>query len=425
MKMKARILLAALCAELLAAPAHAGIVFTPHLGEYSRLPAGEYTEGTFIFTDIRSIYNRDGKEVHTGAPFIGGGDDVFASLFLLKMLWIGNPFRDSHVPILSSHPQFCRGIGVLGWQQGSSAVVARDLTAGQSSGASGLGDFYALCGIYGDDHVWGPLHFNGLLANTVKFPVGRYDTDALLNTGTNYWTTIPQFAGHAELFGRLIFDGTVAQQINGDNDSPSFGGLTPTRPADVRNLEGNMAFKLSEHWFVDAGYSYRKTVGPNYFDKYSLNLKDQPIQAQSACDNTNNGTNNSLGVSFVDAGLCNSTSAFYISPQQRTYQDRGIMGALFTTGFYYIYRTSAVVAGRVAIPVKGRGGQIDVVYDIYNADPDPNNPGTYTRSANCIPGSTPGTCLTTATTQNTVQEAASVSASPYYELRFVYLFWAP
>lgn len=414
-------LIAAALLAVFWAPAHAGLVFTPHLGEYSRLPAGEYTEGTFVFTDIQNIYNRDGQKVHTGAPFIGDGDDVFASLFLLKMLWIGNVFRDTNIPILKTHPQFCRGIGVLGWQQGSSAVVARDLTAGQSSGASGLGDFYALCGIYGDEYTWGPLHFNGLLANTVKFPIGRYDTNSLLNTGTHYWTTIPQFAGHAELWGRLIFDGTIAQQINGNNDSPSFGGLTPTRPADVRNLEGNMAFKFNEHWFWDVGYSYRKTVGPNYYDKYSLNLKDQPIQAQDACNNTNNGTNNSLGISFVDAGLCNSTSAFFIEPQKRTYQDRGIMGALATTGFYYIYRTSLVLAGRVAVPVKGRGGQIDVVYDIYNANPD--GMGGYTRSANCI--GSPGPCLTTGATQNTVQEAASVSASVYYEARLVYLFWAP
>jgi hypothetical protein len=402
---------AALAAALLSGAAHAGIVFTPHLSEYSRLPPGEYTEGTFIFTNIQNVYNRDGEKVHVGAPFIPDGDDVFASLFLFKMLWVGNVFRDSGVPVLRTHPQFCRGIGVLGWQQGSSAVVDRDLNAGQASGASGLGDFFALCGIYGDDHLWGPLKWNGLLATTVKFPIGRYDTQSLLNTGTHYWSYVPQLAAHAELYGRLIFDGTAAYQFNGNNDSPAFGGLTPTRPADVVNYEGNFAWKFNEHWFYDVGYSWRKTVGPNYYDKYSLNLKDQPVQAQDACNNTNNG----LGLEVIDPSVCNSTSAFFIQPRPGPYADRGIQGTLLTTGFYYIYRTSSVLNLRAAIPVRGRGGQIDTTYEIYNAVPDGN--GGYTRGSN--------TGLTTTSRQNTVQEAASVSASPYLEIRLVYLFWAP
>ena len=40
---------------------------------------------------------------------------------------------------------------------------------------------------------------------TVKVPVGEYDREALLNVGTHYWSTIPQVAAHAELFGRLYF----------------------------------------------------------------------------------------------------------------------------------------------------------------------------------------------------------------------------
>jgi hypothetical protein len=409
-----------MCAAVLAAlacrAASAGIVFTPHLSEYSRLPAGQYTEGTFVFTNIQNVYNREGKKVHVGDPFIGDGDNVFASLFLFKMLWIGNVFRDTDVWILKTHPQFCRGIGVLGWQQGSSAVVTRDLTAGQASGASGLGDFFALCGIYGDEHQWGPLKWNGLLSTTVKFPIGRYDTKSLLNTGTNYWTYIPQVAAHAELYGRLIFDGTAAYQVNGNNDSPAFGGLTPTRPADVVSYEGNLAWKFSEHWFYELGYSWRKSVGPNYYDKYTLNLKDQPVQPQDACNNTNNGLGNN-GADFIqiDQDTCNAASSFFIQPRPGPYADRGIQGTLITTGFYYIYRTSSVFNFRTAIPVKGRGGQIDTVYDVYAATPDGN--GGYTRGSTAI--------TQTRSTQNTVQEAASVSASPYFEIRFVYLFWAP
>lgn len=398
-----------------AGAAQAGIVFTPHLSEYSRLAPGQYSEVTLVTTEIEEVFNRKGEKMHMGSPFIPAGDSVDATLLLYKSLWIGNVFRDTGVWYLNDHPQFCRLIGVLGHQQATGAAVLRDLTAGQHSGGTGLGDLFGLCGVYGDDHRWGPVKANGLFATTVKFPIGRYDTDALLNTGTNYWTYIPQFAFHSEIYGRLYVDGTFAYQLNGDNDTPAFGGLTPTRPADLRNYEINLAWKFNEHWFVDVGYSFRETVGPNRFDKFSLNLKDQPIQAQSACDNTNNFTVEQLGISLVSQDLCNSTSAFFIEPRPGPYYDRGIMGQLLTAGFYYVYRTSSVLNFRIAMPTRGRGGQIDAVYDIYAAEPD--GAGGYTRGES--------TGLTTPSTQNTVQEAASVSASPYYELRFVYLFWAP
>ena len=395
----------------------AGIVFTPHLGEYSRLPAGQYTEATFVYTEIKDVYNRDGQKVSTGSPFIPAGDSIDASLLLLKYLWVGDIFRDTSVPILNTHPQFCRLIATAGWQQGTGAVVERDNTAGMKSRASGQGDLFGLCGIYGDQHIWGPLDFNGLISATVKAPVGRYDTQSLLNIGTNYWSVIPQFAWHAELFGRLIMDGTFAYQFNGKNDNPSFGGLTPTRPANVRNLEGNLAWKFTEHWYTDFGYSFRESVGPNYYDKYSLNVKNQPVPPQDACNNTNNGTS-VLGITVISPAICNSANAFFIQPRPGPYADRGTQGTLLTAGVYYIYRTSAVVNLRMALPIKGRGGQIDTVYDVCTQKPCPGpKSAVFPNGANSV--------TTTNSTQNAVQEAAAVSASPYLELRLVYLFWAP
>ncbi|SFF62072.1 Putative MetA-pathway of phenol degradation [Fontimonas thermophila] len=385
--------------------AQAGIVFTPHLSEYARLAPGQYTEFTLITTEIEEIYDRNGRKVHTGAPFIPPGDSVDATLLLLKYLWIGNLFRDSEIGFLRDRPQFCRIIGTLGHQQATGNAVRRGLTAGQHSGASGLGDLFGLCGIYGLEHRYGPLKFNGLFGTTVKFPIGRYDTDSLLNTGTNYWSVIPQLAVHAELFGRIYLDGTVAWQFNGDNDEPAFGGLTPTDPADVRNLEVNLAWKFSEHWFADIGWSYRETIGPNRYDKFTLNLRDQPLPPTTAC----NSTQALLGFSIPDA-LCNSLEFFYLEPRPGPYRDRGIKGTLLTAGLYYIYRTSTVLNLRVAQPISGRGGQIDAVYDVYAMPPD-------------SPGAAPISQLVS--TQNAVQEAASVSASPYLELRLVYLFWAP
>lgn len=404
--------LAALLA-LGAGAAHAGIIFTPHLSEYSKLPPGQYTEFQFVYTDIEHVYNREGDKVHAGAPFVPPGESIQATLALMKFLWIGNVFRDTGVPYLKDRNQFCRVIGGLGWQQASQAVYERSRLFGLTSGGNGLVDLFGLCGFYTDDYRWGPLKANGLWAGTVKFPIGRWDREALLNTGTNYWSYIPQFALHAELWGRLILDATAAYHFHGDNDEPAYGGLTPTRIADWRTQEVNLAFKWSEHWYTDIGFSHRESVGRNYYDDVTVNYKD-PLPAQQACDNTNTG----LGIPIIDAALCNSTNRFYLTPVPAPYADRGIYGDALTAGVYYIYRTSSVLNLRVFYPLAGRGSQIDVDFEVCS-DTVPGRPPCTATSPNRV-----GSGLQDVTL-NGVQEAAAISASPYIELRFVYLFWAP
>jgi len=385
----------------------AGVIFTPHLSEYSQLAPGQYTEFTFIYTDIEDVYDRNGNRVHAGAPFVPPGQSIQAALALMKFLWVGNVFRDTGLPILADNPQFCRMIGGLGWQQASRDVYERSRLFGLTSGGSGLVDVFGLCGIYTDDYRWGPVKAGGLFATTVKFPVGRWDREALLNTGTHYWSYIPQLALHAGIGGRWFVDATASYQFNENNDEPAYGGLTPTRIADWRTQEINLAFKWNEHWFTDIGFSHRDSVGPNRYDDVTINFKD-PVQAQEACDNTN-----SLGVPLVDPATCASTNRFYLQPRDLPYADGGIYGDAVTFGMYYIYRTSSVVNLRVLYPVAGRGSQIDVAFDVCASEPC--GPGNNIRS-----GGEP-----LVTRLSGVQEAAAISASPYFEARFVYLFWAP
>lgn len=394
-----------------ATAAHAGIVFTPHLSEYSILPRGPFAELTLISTQIEEIYDKHGNEVELGTPFVPAGDSTDAALALFKYLWVGNVFRDTDIPYLSTHNQFCRGIIGVGYQQNTGAIAERTRLFGIRPGSNGISDFFGLCGIYGSEHHWGPVKANGLFATTVKVPVGSYDEDAALNVGTGYWTVIPQIAWHAELFGRIYIDGTFAYQINGDNDNPSFGGLTPTKIADVRNLEMNVAWKFSEHWFADIGYSYRESVGPNRYEKLTVNFKDQPLAPETACGNTNAGLT-ALGIDpLITPEICNSPALdqFFLQPRPGPYEDRGIRGRLLTMGVYYVYRTSSVLQLRVAQPVGGRGGQFTALFDACANEPcGPDN------AVSTIP-----------TPLFAVQEAAAVSASPYLELRMVHLFWAP
>jgi hypothetical protein len=391
----------------LAAPAaHAGIAFTPHLSEYSVLPRGSYADHTLVFTRIEDVYDREGNKVPLGTPAlpptpgtptIPPGEHIDAALMLFRYLWVGNIFENTGVPYLDKHDQLFRVIANLGWQQGSEGVTRQSRLFDQRSNASGLGDVYLLGGIYGGQYRLGPLKANTLYSVTVKLPVGDYDQRSLLNIGTHYWTTIPQFALHAELFDRLQFDGTFAWQFNGSNDEPAYGGLTPTEPADVRNIELNLAWKFSEKWFVDAGWSHRESVGPNRFGKVTLSFKD-PQPPLTACA--------SLG---VPPAQCSLLDNFRLDPVPGVREDRGVEGTLLTTGVYYVYRTSSVISVRAAIPIAGRGSQFPMEYDVYLGEPSGAN----------MPISQQATVL------NGVQESGAVSASPFYELRFVYLFWAP
>lgn len=400
-----RILIVGLAAALASSGANAGFLFTPRVGEYGRLARAPYDEGLLYFSEVENAFDRDGDKVSVGAPFVPPGESVRLALLTYKPLWVGNLFRDSDVWGLKDHDQFCRMILIAGWQQATGAAVRRSRLFGFHSGGSGPGDVYALCGLYGQDHILGPLKFNGLVAGGVKAPVGRYDRDALLNTGTHYWTWFPQIAGHAELYGRLMIDAIVAMQINGSNDHPAYGGLTPDEPADLWNAEGNFAWKFNEHWFANLGFSYLRSDGANRYGRVDIESQE-PIPADTLCD----------ALQLGDA-LCGSTNVLYAKSVDGEYRDRGIRLSVLTAGFSYVYRSSSVVSLRALVPVAGRGSQIDVPFDLYPAVPDLTRPGHFRPAAVPVARST--------STLNGVQEAASAPASPGIELRIVHLFWAP
>lgn len=392
----------ALLALVCCAPAQASIIFTPHLSEYGVLPRGSYADHTLIYTSIDKVYDANGNETHLGAPFVPPGESVDATLLLFRYLWIGNLFENTDIPFLKNHNQIFRVIGNVGWQTATGAVAERSRLFSLHSNGTGFGDVFFLAGLYGSEYRMGPVKWNPLFAVTYKAPIGDYDTESLLNTGTNYETTIPQIAFHAEAFGRVYFDGTVARQFNGTNSTPAYGGLTPNRPADVDNIELNFAWKFSEKWFVDFGWFHRKSRGPNKFDKVTVNFKD-PLPASSGCAN--------LG---IPPNQCTLTNGFRLKPFDRPREDRGIKTTYLSSSLYYIYRTSSVIDFRVVWPISGRGSQFAMEYDVLAQDG--------TQISQCQnPAST--TCVRT--TLNGVQEAAAVPAVPLYELRFVYLFWAP
>ena len=392
--------LVVIASTLLASSAQAAIVFTPHVSEYARLPRGSYVDTTLVHSAIDRIWDDSGNKVALGNTAIPPGESISATLVLGRYLWIGNLFENSGYRFLADRDQVLRVIGTAGRQSATGAIneLSRDFDL--STRGSGLGDVFLLAGVYGREYHLGPLHGNGLYTLTVKAPVGSFQRDSLLNTGTRYWSVIPQLSHHQDWFGKLSIDATAAVQINSAASSTAYGGLTPSKPASVLNLETNFAWKFSERWFAEAGLSHYRSLGSNRFDEVSLNLADQPVPPTAAC--------NTL---LVPAAQCSLLDAFFLAPVAGRYRDRGIRNSIATAGFTYIYRSSAVVSLRAALPVAGRGSQFTVPYHVClqaNCNADTELPGA--RQSARLSG---------------VQEAAAISASPYFELRLVFLLFAP
>lgn len=384
---------------LLSGIAQAGFILTPHLSEYDRLAPGSYLEANLIHTHIEDIYNRDGERVKIGSPALPAGEFVNATLLQTKWLWIGESAENNGIPLLQRYQYFFRAILTAGWQEASPGLQDVSRLFGLRTQSAGLGDLFLLAGLYSDDHRLGPLHYNAILAATVKVPIGEYNEDTLLNMGTNYWTLAPIAAFHFDLGGRLLIDAAVSYQKNFSNDRPGYGGLVPSQAADVYTVESNFAWKFNEKFYMDLGLSWRQTNGPNTFANPSINRVDQPLPAM--------GTT--------------TPRAFYIEPVAGVYQDGGVNGLLATAGFYYIYRSSAVLNFRVAVPLRGKGSQFTLPFDVFTCGV------TGVSASNACPPPDPGAVPIAQVDAelNGVQEAAAIPASMYFEARLVFLPWAP
>src|SRR5204863_9053790 len=97
-------------------------------------------------------------------------------------------------PFLNSRPQIC-GVGLpIAQVQARGSVRATAELAGLSGGNNGFGDLLGVCTLQDVTRVWGPARGHVQFSTTVKFPIGSYDSGALFNFATNYWTTVPQLS---------------------------------------------------------------------------------------------------------------------------------------------------------------------------------------------------------------------------------------
>ena len=393
--------IAVLAAGLWTGAADAGLYYLPHMGEYGKVIPGQIGLFSLLNASYTEVWDRNGDK----APIVNGGADI--NTVLIGSAWVGNMFRDTDYTFLAKRPQIC------GFAIGAAQVQARGSvretanSIGITGGNNGLGDLYMLCTIQDITRRWGEAKGHVQFSGTVKAPIGDYDTEALLQFATHYWTYIPQMSFHGE-WGQLILDGTLAYQFNERNDTPSAAGLTPTKPADWRNAAVNLGWKFTERWWADLGFSHNESVGSNEFGKMSVTLEDQPVPGTALCD-LGGLTGLPLGGATLPPEICNATSLFFIAPRAGPYHDRGVLAQVATASLYYVYRNSMIVNLRVGQVVNGRGSQFDAVFDACASEPC--GPDNATAQATLV--------------SNGVGESGAVVTQPFFELRFVFPFAAP
>lgn len=365
--------------------ANAGLVFLPHMGEYGKAVPGQYTGASLYYASYSDYYSRDEKVLHT----IRGGAEI--NTVFLASAWVGNLFRDTDVPFLKDRPQIC-GMGIAFAKvqaYGSLREIAE--FGGLAAGNNSYGDLLGLCTLQDITRTFGPVRGHIQLTGLVKFPIGDYDTGALFNLATNYWTYVPQLSLHADI-GHLVVDATAAHQFNENNDHPQADGGVPTRLADWRNTAINVGWKFTHRWWVDAGFAYNRSVGSNTYDQFDSKPARQPVAGSGFCGG--------LGPP------CLATGEFFLGPRPGSYQDRGTFSKVVSASIYYVYRSSMIVNIRGARAIAGRGSQFDVIYDVCTTGVD-----------NCGP-TVPHFEVPYVATG--VGEAAAVVSEPFYELRFIF-----
>src|SRR5207237_405652 len=125
--------------------------------------------------------------------------------------------------------------------------------------------------------------------------------------------------------------------------------MTPTEPANVYNIEGNLAWQFNEKWFWDFGAFFRKSRGPNKCGKVTATFVD-PQPATTLCADPTGGLIPGLS---IPPNLCALTNHFALIPVPGERQDQGIRQLYLSTSLYYVYRTSSVLDFRVSYPING------------------------------------------------------------------------
>lgn len=392
----------ALVATLLwPAGAQAALYYMPHMGEYGKVLPGQIGLLALYTATYDEVWNRHGEK----EKIIDGSADINA--VIVGSAWVGNMFRDTDWAFLARRPQICGLAFGLGQVQAKGSVRETSNSIGITAGNNGLTDLYASCTVQDVTRRWGKAKGHFQLSGTVKAPIGDYDTEALLQYATHYWTYIPQLSFHGER-GQLILDATSAYQFNRPNDSPSAAGLTPTRPADWYNLGINLGWKFTERWWADIGFSHNESAGSNEFGKFDVTLEDQPVPGTALCD-LDALTGLPLGGATLPPAICNATTAFFVAPRRGPYHDRGVLAQVVTAGFYYVYRSSAFLNFRVGQVVNGRGSQFDAIFDACASEPC--GPDNATAQVSLV--------------SNGVGESGAVVTKPFFELRILVPFAAP
>jgi anthranilate 1,2-dioxygenase (deaminating, decarboxylating) large subunit len=131
-------------------------------------------------------------------------------------------------------------------------VVGLDMgnnAPGFDDNGTGLGDLLVGPYIQWDPIMGekGPLMVNRIELQTI-FPTGKYDSDKLLNQGSNHFSFNPYWAATVFLGPRATFSWRLHYLWNGENDEFSFGGKMPSdvdlEPGDAVHANFTAAYEV-------------------------------------------------------------------------------------------------------------------------------------------------------------------------------------
>jgi hypothetical protein len=262
--------LAAAAAALVGLPAAALEPPLPDLAGHFPLYPGLYASTNLSWTRGSRSFDKDGDRKDAFPATSGRSDSAEALRGELSFAWTFPLFQDEGIPFLSTRLHTFRVIFRGSPRLGLSGAFA-DFAAdrGVSEPEDGLGDlsFEAGSWLVGTGH-WRdgePDRFALLALLALDLPVGAYDPDAPVHSGTNVFAFRPTLGAFARLGPRTFLDGAVAYEIPGRNDEAAFGRLDPTEPGARLFFDGAISWRIFPSIYLSGFLRYWKSR-PNAYE---------------------------------------------------------------------------------------------------------------------------------------------------------------
>ena len=244
----------------------------PALAPYAALHPGLTVTGAVSYEPGTGAFDRDGHRHSDAFPAIGGGNETPAVRGDLNFAWTFPLFQDEGVPFLSTRLHTfrltLRGDPLLD----ATGPVADFASAnGHVPAEDGIGDLTFEIGSF----LWGSESWEArggtpprtiLALMAIDLPVGIYDTDAAVNSGSNTFAFRPTLGAHTQILPTVFADTGLAYEWRKTNEDPAFGGLDPSEPGNRLFADAALSWRAWPSLYVSGLLRYRNGRPNGYVD---------------------------------------------------------------------------------------------------------------------------------------------------------------